>query len=247
LTRQLEATQARLATLEAELAGAVRARDDTLSTVAHDLKNPMSAILLGIQRLERLADGASQPQARALAAKLDRTVRSMDRLVEGLVDLARLDAGRLRLDRRSEPVAPLLARALEPLAAVAAEKQQRLLVELESGLPDLSCDPERIALVVANLAGNALKFSPAGGVVRVAAQRQDHELVCSVSDEGPGIAADVLEHLLDRHWRPPDGARRGHGLGLFVAKAYVEAHGGRVWARSEVGRGSTFSFALPVG
>jgi signal transduction histidine kinase len=229
-----------------EVEHAVRAREDTLSIVSHDLKNPMSALLLGMQRLTRLADEARRPQADALLAKLERTVRGMNRLIDGLLDLARLEAGRLQLERRREPAGAVLARALEPLEPLASEKGLRLALEAPASLPEVEWDPDRMAQVISNLVGNAIKFTPEGGRVRVIAERDPAGLRFAVADDGPGIPAEQLRHLFDRYWQPPGGARRGHGLGLFIVKGLVEAHGGRVWVESEVGAGSTFFFTVPL-
>ena len=247
LRRELDDARRRVAALEDALARAVRVRDHPLSRLSHDLKNPMSALLLGVQRLSRFSDEARRPQAQALSEKLERTLRGMNRQVEVLVDLARLDAGALRLDLRPEPLWGLAARALAQLAPLAAEKGQTLDLAPDPGAPKVSCDPERIVHVIANLVGNAVRFADAGSAIRVAVRHEGQELVCSVSDAGPGIAPDSLPLLFDRHWHPTDGSSPSHGLGLPVVKGYVAAHGGRVWVHSELGRGSTFSFALPVG
>jgi signal transduction histidine kinase len=229
-----------------EVERAVRSREDTLSIVSHDLKNPMSAILLGLQRLGRLADDARRPQVEALIGKLDRTVRGMNRLIEGLLDLARMEAGRLELDRRLEPAAVVVARALEPLEPLAADKRQRLELEVPADLPAVEWDPDRMAQVFSNLVGNAIKFSPQGGLIRVRGERHPSGLRFAVSDDGPGIPPELLERLFDRYWQTPGSGKRGHGLGLFIVKGLVEAHGGRVWVETQLGRGSTFYFTAPA-
>jgi signal transduction histidine kinase len=228
-----------------EVERAVRAREDTLSIVSHDLKNPIAAILLGVQRLARLVDGPKKPQADGVLEKLERTVRGMNRLIDGLLDLARIEAGRLQLDRRPESPLSVTARAVEPLEPLAAERDQRIELLVPGDLAPIAWDPDRIAQVLANLVGNAIKFSPDGGVVRVRAERDGDGLRFAVQDEGPGIAADVVEHLFDRYWQPAGGGKRGHGLGLFIVKGIVEAHGGRVWVETAPGRGATFLFTLP--
>jgi signal transduction histidine kinase len=229
-----------------EVERAVQAREDTLSFASHDLKNRMSALLLGVQRMARLTDGPRRPQADALLAKMERTVRGMNHLVEGLLDLARIEAGRLQLERRTEPAAQVVGRALEPLEALAAEKSQRLELDVPADLPEIAWDPDRIARVLANLVGNAVKFAPEGGVIGVRAERDPLGLRFTVRDNGPGISPDQIGHLFDRHWQPEGGQKRGHGLGLFIVRGIVEAHGGRVWVESELGRGSTFLFTIPA-
>lgn len=229
-----------------EVERAVRAREDTLSVVSHDLKNPMAAMLLGIQRLSRLVDGPKKPQAEQLLEKLERTIRGMNRLIEGLLDLARIEAGRLQLDRRPEPPTAVVARALEPLEPLLAEKRLRLDLQVPADLPVIPWDPDRIAQVLANLVGNAIKFTPEGAAIRVLAARDPEGLRFTVEDDGPGIAPEVLEHLFDRYWQPAGSQKRGHGLGLFIVRGIVEAHGGRVWTESTPGRGATFVFTIPA-
>jgi signal transduction histidine kinase len=229
-----------------EVERAVRAREDTLSVVSHDLKNPMAALLLGIQRLARLVDGAKKPQGDQLLGKLERTVRGMNRLIEGLLDLARIEAGRLQLDLRAEAAAAIVARAIEPLEALAAERRQRIEVSVPADLPAGRWDPDRVVQVLANLVGNAIKFGAKGASVRVRGDADGGAVHFTVADEGPGIDADVVAHLFDRYWQPAGSQKRGHGLGLFIVKGIVEAHGGRVWVDTAVGRGSTFHFTIPA-
>ncbi|BDG06085.1 GAF domain-containing sensor histidine kinase [Anaeromyxobacter oryzae] len=229
-----------------EVERAVQAREDTLSIVSHDLKNPMAAMLLGIQRLARLVDEPKKAQGEVLLGKLERTLRGMNRLIDSLLDLARIEAGRLQLQRRPETPLSVVARAVEPLEALAAEHGQRLEVLVPGDLPPVSWDPDRIVQVIANLVGNAMKFSPDGAGIRIRAERTPEGLRFAVQDDGPGIAAEVVEHLFDRYWQPAGTQKRGHGLGLFIVKGIVEAHGGRVWVEAAPGRGATFLFTIPT-
>jgi signal transduction histidine kinase len=229
-----------------EVERAVQAREDMLSIVSHDLKNPMAALLLGIQRLARLVDETKRPQGQQLLGRLERNIRGMNRLVDGLLDLARIEAGRLRLDRRPEAAASVVARAVEPLEPLVAERSQHLEVRVPGDLPTVQWDPDRIVQVLANLVGNAIKYSPPGAEILVRAERGADGLRISVQDNGPGIPEDLLEHLFDRFWQPPGGQKRGHGLGLFIVKGVVEAHGGRVWVETAPGHGSTFVFTVPA-
>jgi signal transduction histidine kinase len=119
-----------------------------------------------------------------------------------------------------------------------------LVTDWVEPLPDVQVDPERIAQVVSNIVGNAIKFTPNNGRIRIAAAEREDAVIVSVSDNGPGITAQHLPHVFDRYWQS-SRRNRGAGLGLPIAKAIVEAHGGRIWAESEEGSGATFHFSLP--
>jgi signal transduction histidine kinase len=120
-----------------------------------------------------------------------------------------------------------------------------LETDLPVDLPEAAVDSDRISQVMSNLMGNAVKFTPKGGAIRVSARREGHELIVSVADTGPGIPADYLSKLFDWFWQAPESAHMGSGLGLSIAKGIVEAHGGRIWVESQIGKGSCFSFTLP--
>ncbi len=219
---------------------------ELVGIVAHDLKNPLSALLLGVQRLVRVADEAHQPQTQALVHRLEATILGMNRRVEGLVDLSRLGAGRLQLERRPEPAADLLLRAVAPFRAVAAERRQVLVVDLAPELPTLDCDVDRMVQVLSELLGRAVRLSPEGATVLLRAERQPAGLLATIADQGPGVPPEVLESLLDRRPRPEGSARRAHDLGLMVAKALVEAHRGSFAVESVAGRGCTVRITLPA-
>jgi two-component system, chemotaxis family, sensor kinase Cph1 len=135
------------------------------------------------------------------------------------------------------------AQALEPLAAA---HTLRLEVDLPSLLPSILGDRQRILQVLTNLVGNAIKFTEKGGQVRIEARRMDDAVCCSVADTGVGIPADQVDHVFERYWKGKAEGREGTGLGLYIAKGIVEAHGGRIWVESRVGQGSRFSFTVPL-
>mgnify|MGYP002408246568 FL=1 len=135
---------------------------------------------------------------------------------------------------------------LEPLELLAGQKRQRLEIDLPPHLPKIWTDSDRLAQVFANLVGNAIKFTPEGGSISVRADPAVEGVRFVVEDNGPGISPEILPHIFDRYWQPKESARRGFGLGLFIVRGLVEAHGGRVWVESTPGKGSRFFFTVPV-
>jgi signal transduction histidine kinase len=169
---------------------------------------------------------------------------TMKRLMEDLLDATTLEAGSLQLDPSREQAAPLLEECLELFEPIAARKSVHLRREIPRHLPPVRCDRGRMTQVLSNLVGNAVKFAPEGGVVSVRARRGADHLQLTVADDGPGIAEDQLPHLFDRYWKGTR-KREGAGLGLYIAKGIVEAHGGRIWVESRLGAGTRFHLTIP--
>jgi signal transduction histidine kinase len=227
-----------------------------VALVAHDLRNPLSTVLLNASALmEQLPEGAAaQVSAAELREQLGWIVRSaeqMNRLIQDLLEVTRIEAGRLRLERLPLSPAALLAEAGALFSALAKEKGLTLSVELASAerLPAVWADRERLQQVFSNLLGNALKFTRPGGWVRVAAEVRAGEgaRVCfSVSDSGIGIEPEQLPHLFDPYWQGRRSARGGVGLGLAIARGILEAHASALEVHSTPGHGSTFAFSLPT-
>jgi len=229
------------ALLYREAQDASRAREELLAVVSHDLRNPLNAMLLGLHLLERkLPEDA--PGLRQVAM-IERAARRMEHLIRDVLDAARIEAGRFAIERGPEDAAAIVSEILEVEAPLAEPKGLRLERRIAPHLPPISCDREGVLRVLANLLGNAIRLTPDGGRIEVRAEQVDGEVRFSVADTGPGIAPDQLEHLFDRYWQ--GRGRGGAGLGLYIAKGIVEAHGGHLWVESEVGRGTTFSFTLP--
>jgi PAS domain S-box-containing protein len=233
------------ARLYAEAQQAIRARDDVLSIVSHDLRNPLSVIGMCASGIE---DVLSPPNADVseMLATIQSSADWMNRLIEDLLDVTRVEAGRLQLHRQPEDLVRVIAEALTLLEPAAAEKSIVLREEIPDHLPQASVDAARIIQVLQNLVSNAVKFTSPGGEVAIFATAQNGEAVIGVRDTGTGIPAEDLPRLFDRFWQAAGARRGGAGLGLAIAKGIVEAHGGRIWVESDVGRGSTFTFALPV-
>ena len=137
--------------------------------------------------------------------------------------------------------------AIDGIRLLAETRRQTLEVDLSPNLPEVAVDADRIRQVMSNLLGNAIKFTPAGGTIRVSARQQGDTVIVSIVDTGPGIPPEHLSKVFDRFWKGQGTTRTGSGLGLSIAKGIVEAHGGTIWAESELGKGSSFAFTLPRG
>jgi PAS domain S-box-containing protein len=235
------------ARLYAAAQSAIRAREDVLHVVSHDLGNSLSAVIVTATVLLRtLPEDAANDDARRRIASIRDLARRMQRLRQDLLDVASIEAGRLAIEWDRWDPAGLAHEALESFAALAAEKGVALAGEVADGLPQLDGDRERIMQVLANLLGNALKFTPSAGRATLRVARDGDAVRFAVRDTGPGIAAEHLPHVFDRFWKSRVANRQGAGLGLAIAKGIVEAHDGRISAESTPGEGSTFSFTLPV-
>ena len=218
-----------------------RLQQDFLAMVSHELRNPLTSVKGLAQLMQRR--GVYNP--RAVDGIIAQT-NHLDRLVGDLLDVARLEAGRLELYR--EPL-DLVALVAESVDQARAQAEDQILTLTAPATPVLGCyDRDRLHQVLQNLLGNAIKYAPGGEVaVRVAVDHGETQI--SVSDQGPGISADDAPKLFDRFYRAAataDGAK-GFGIGLYVARTLVEAHGGRIWVESRPGQGCEFTFTLPLG
>jgi signal transduction histidine kinase len=222
-----------------------RAREEVLAAVAHDLRNPLHLVSLTTPLLME-PDLAPERRASVFAINV-RAVQRMNRLIGDLLDVLRMEDGRLALNISPCDIADLLVETMESFQARAAE-QGIALVLMSPGPPSaiVHADKERLLQMIDNLVGNALKFTPRGGLVSIGRCVDGHEVRVSVADTGPGISNEQLERLFDRFWQAQGADRRGIGLGLHIAKAIAEGHGGRLWVESTVGSGSTFHFAMPM-
>ncbi len=223
---------------------ALRARDEMLAVVSHDLRNPLSVIGLSLRMLAP-AVRADQPRAATLL-RAQNAFERMHRLVEDLLDLARIDQGNLRVDRKRQPLGHLLAEHIEAQRPIAEDRG----IALELAAPPdvvVDVDRDRIGQVLANLVGNALKFTPRGGSVRVRTHCTNRTARIEVEDSGVGISPEVLPRVFDRFFQSARAeAKQGVGLGLAIAKGIVEAHGGSIDVVSPPGAGATFGVSLPV-
>ncbi len=223
---------------------ATQSRDEVLGVVAHDLRNPLNSILIQASLLRRHA--SADARSEKPAANIERAALRMNRLIGDLLDVSRLEAGRLVVSKKREDARKLVGDCVEAQKVLASAASVELRVALDAALSEVFCDRDRALQVLENLIGNALKFTPSGGRVSVGAAPRGREVLFWVSDTGTGIAAENLPHLFDRFWQVRPAERSGAGLGLSIAKGLIEAHGGRIWAESTLGQGSTFFFTLPA-
>lgn len=223
-------------------------RDHYLAIVSHDLKQPLVAIAIGARLLRRdLAIEAPDPARLCVNLDLiERSAASMDRMISALLDVERMAHDKMVLTPARIDLRELLQECMDISAPVVATKCFSMTTR-PCGQPLFAdVDHDRILQVLSNLIGNALKFTPPGGIIELAARKEEACAVISVTDNGPGIAEEAQAYIFDRFSQLKLNDRRGLGLGLFIAKWIVEAHKGRIWVTSEVGKGSTFSFTLPL-
>jgi signal transduction histidine kinase len=225
---------------------AVRSRDEFLAMVSHDLRNPLATISMSAELLLGQLGRALDPTTRVQAERIQRSVAQMLRLVDDLLDVAKMEAGTFSIEREPHDAVALAREVVDPFSLSARERSIELAFELPAAPLTVACDRQRVLQVLSNLLGNAIKFTPKGGRVLLRVERRGEEAVFSVEDTGRGIPADQLPHVFERFWRADRDSQRSSGLGLFIAMSLVQAHSGRIWAESEVGVGSRFSFALAL-
>lgn len=228
---------------------ALEMRDEMHRIVAHDLKNPLNTMGLALQLMERHVRNDADAEQFSRQLETQRLcISRMKRLIQDLLDAARIEDGRLELQRVALRPNELIERALEEHEIAAADESVELVGDAPGDLPFIDVDARRMAQVFANLISNAIKFTAQGGTVELSAEvAGDGDIVrFSVSDTGRGIAEDKLPHLFERFWQEDREEARGAGLGLAICKGLVEAHGGEIWAESTPGEGSTFSFTVPL-
>jgi signal transduction histidine kinase len=224
---------------------ATRARDDVLAVVAHDLRNPLNTVTMAVSMMLETTP-VERVQERRQVEIVRRAADRMNRMIQDLLDVKRMESGRLTTDLKSEDPAFLINDTIDMLRPLAAGSTIRLETDIEQNLPLVLADAARVQQVLSNLVGNAVKFTPRDGLITVCAERHDAEVRFAVIDTGPGIPAEQLPHIFGRFWQAKTSDRRGIGLGLAIAKGIVEGHNGRIWVESRVGLGSTFYFTLPT-
>jgi signal transduction histidine kinase len=216
-------------------------REELLAVFGHDMRSLMSVLSVNAEMA-----ASETPRGAEGMESFQRTVRQMDRLISNVLDLARLRAGKFSvvLDKRN--ASDLVGEAVGVFRPLASARS----LSLESRLPEnelpVYVDPDRIFQVLSNLFSNAIKVTPRGGQISVSAAKRDHRVQIAVQDTGKGIAETDLHRLFNPFCQLGRGDRKGLGLGLFISKSIVQAHGGKIWAESRLGSGSTFFFTVPA-
>ncbi len=225
-----------------------RIKDELVSVVGHELRTPLTSIRGSLGLIEAGVAGELPPEAQEMVAIARANAERLARLVDDTLDLERLEAGRVDIDPRPVPPAELLAATAQVVQPIADAADVELTWEAPETL-QLMADPDRIVQALVNLVANAVKFSPAGTCVRTSVESRDGEALISVADDGRGIPADQLKGVFGRFQQVDASDHRekgGAGLGLAISRAIVDQHAGRIWAESELGKGATFRFTLPL-
>ena len=225
-----------------------RMKDDFVLTVSHELRTPVTVVKGFAEMLTAQPKGLNSRQMEAADIIAD-SAGQLQKMINDLLDLARSDAGKLRIDPEPTPVRPLAQRVGRHMRPNFDEKGQRLTVSVEKDVPDVVADPDRIGQVLSNLLTNANKYAPEGARVRLTAATAGTQVEFAVADNGPGLDPEELDHVFERFWRAQSGETQeigGTGLGLAIAKSLVELHGGAISAASKPGQGATFRFVLPI-
>jgi len=221
---------------------AISARDEIMAIVSHDLRNPLSAIILNTERIIRDPAGCGE----RAGANILRSAKRMERLIADLIDIVSVERGQLAIAVEPHSPTEIAREAVSSIEPLVEERGLRLTVEVVPEIPTVHCDRDRILQVLSNLLANAVNVTPRGGSVVLRAGPRSGEVVFSIADTGPGIPEAEKPHLFERYFRGERPGYRGTGLGLAISRGIVTAHGGKIWVESRVGAGSTFFFTLPA-
>jgi two-component system sensor histidine kinase/response regulator len=240
LFAQLQDNFARLQELE-------QSRDDLVDMIVHDLRSPLTANLAGLEMIEMLG-GLNESQHQCVNIAL-RSGHNLLGLINDLLDISKLEAGALQLEQAALEVRALAQGVLAQIAPLTIDKRLEIASRLPDNLPLVWADEEKLRRILMNLLANAIKFTPAWGRIEVGAQAQENRVLLYVRDSGEGIPPEAIEKIFDKFGQAQArkaGHRMSTGLGLTFCKLAVEAHGGNIWVETEIGRGSTFYFTLPL-
>lgn len=223
-------------------------RNQFLAIVSHDLQNSVAGILIRARLMRKGLFGDQMDTGSLLdnIGIIEQAATGMHRMINDLLDVERMAQGKLLLKPERIDVKALVHECMDLFAPVVASKSFAMSSDFPSEPMLVHCDHDRILQVLSNLIGNALKFTANGGTITLSARKHESEVEVSVTDNGPGIPDDAKAKLFEKFSQLKMNDRRGLGLGLFIAKWIIDAHNGRIWVTSNLGKGSTFSFTLPL-
>ena len=244
----------------AELAGAFnlmcnklkeldKMKSDFFSFITHELRTPLSSIKMGMDLLQDDVEGPMTKGQKELLTVIEKECNRLIGLVNSLLDLSKMEAGMMSFHLRSQPITPLIDQTIKELRPLIDSKKIILERRTTEGLPVVKMDGERMLQALRNIIGNAIKFTPEGGRIKVSARTVDHGVEVSIADTGPGIPRENLITIFEKFQQAITDRTRpsqGTGLGLAIAKQIITHHGGKIWAESQLGHGSTFFFFLPA-
>jgi len=231
--------------MESELEHAVQAREDVLAVVSHDIRNFLQAIRSGVLMLVTRREALSADVRSMIYDRIKITVDLMSRMITDLMDMANIRMGRIAVSLRPEPIATVIKEAVVVHEPLAHDKGIKIRIAIDESDQIVECDRERVLQVLANILGNAIKFSQ-GGTIEVHAVRSGDHVKISVADSGPGIKPEDLPHVFDPYWSGARDQKGGTGLGLYITKRIIDAHGTKIWIESQVGVGTTVHFCLTL-
>lgn len=224
------------------------AKTNFIATISHELKTPISSIKMSLKLLEDARVGKLNEEQKKLVAHIDDDSQRLLKITTELLDLAQVETGKIQLERESVDPRSIAGYAFEALRVQAEQKQISIVIQQEADLPKVSCDLDKTVWVMVNLLSNAIHYSPEKSSVFIQLKKQDHSVLFSVKDSGKGIDQQYKDKVFEKFFRVPErnAGRNGTGMGLAISKEFVTAQGGRIWLETEPGKGSTFSFSLPV-
>lgn len=221
----------------------IKDREDILAIVSHDLKNPLTAIDLNLQMISKIAN--EQSKILSIVKNIQKSTDQMERLINDLMDFSKIQIGILTIEKKEDAPDKIIETVYEMMKTQAEKKELNFFTEVNSGLPKIQCDSQRIVQALANLIGNSIKFTDNGGSIKVSVENTIEGVIFSVNDTGPGISSENLPKVFERYWQSKNTNNSSAGLGLSITKGIVDAHGGKIWVESQLEKGSTFYFLLP--
>jgi PAS domain S-box-containing protein len=228
---------------------AVKAREDILAIVAHDIKGPLSTMLLAAEMIEKVT--VENAEISSLIKKYTKISQASGgrtlKLIQDLLDFAQMDNRTFTVRKTKNKIKDFTDPVIQEYGIQMESKSIKFVKNLKANDLEILCDKDRIIQVIANILNNAVKFTPLGGTIEVSSERMDNEVEISIRDSGPGVSKEYLSTMFERFWQEKETASLGNGLGLSIAKGIVQAHNGKIWAESDFGKGCTVRFRIPLG